>query len=226
MQRIFNGAFPQHCAGLEVVGCQTADASQIVGISPRRRKTCDAAVAKTRIQAYRVRKTQFRNSRSARVRTDVLLRTGGAAALTHGQETVGVAPTMLLAQCRAAAATLVTTGSADLDLALVVAGGSVQGEADPAFRAHDAPIRACAWAEAVWSGWLPRVALLLIVNNTIPRLQAAANIWANVASPGAAFIAPAWRLGWRVEGPCTVITDSGKTLELQRDSPAFVRGEI
>ena len=78
----------------------------------------------------------------------MLMRTGGAASLTYGQETMGVSPTTLLAQRRAVAAALVASGTADLDMALVLADGSAKGRADPAFAAHDAPIGY--WALAVW----------------------------------------------------------------------------
>ena len=78
----------------------------------------------------------------------------------------------------------------------------------------------------MWSNWLPRPTLTRIVERAITRLRAAKTLWAKVAGQGADFIDSAWRLGWRVEGPCTVVTDNGRTLELQRDLPAFVKGEI
>eukprot|EP00972_Heterocapsa_arctica_P010672 1565874-Heterocapsa_arctica.AAC.1 len=95
-------------------------------------------------------------------RSATVLRTGGTAALVYGQGNTGVSSTMLRAQRISVAAASVPGGSGELDLALVLADGSMRGKVDPAFAAHEAPI--VKWAEAVWEGWLPRPALDLLVD--------------------------------------------------------------
>ena len=98
------------------------------------------------------------------------------------------------------------------------------GRADPAFEAHLAPIGM--WAEAVWSGWLPRSALASIVKTTRRQLASCRSTWGVVRGPGAAFVASAQRLGWEVCSATEVTTDSGQNIDLCRDSPAFVREEV
>ena len=93
-------------------------------------KTRNATVARKRLAAFKVRKTQFqklRRSIGARGCATVL-RTGGTAALTYGQSTMGVSNTMLLAQRRAVAAASVASGAVELELTLVMDDGSLKGE--------------------------------------------------------------------------------------------------
>eukprot|EP00973_Karenia_brevis_P074746 10387759-Karenia_brevis.AAC.1 len=70
---------------------------------------------------------------------------------------MGVAPSMLLAQRRSVAASLVPHGAGDLDLTLALGDGSMRGKVDPAYEAHSAPIGM--WATAVWESWLPKAGL-------------------------------------------------------------------
>ena len=58
------------------------------------------------------------------------------------------------------------------------------------------------------------------------RLARAKNPWAVVRGPAAAYVATANRLGWRVQGPLTVVTDDGSTLDFAIDSPAFVKAAV
>ena len=151
------------------------------------------------------------------------MRTGGVLGLTYGQETMGVSTTALLAQRRAVAASLVTEGSGDLDLRLALADGTGKAKVDPAFAAHLAPIGA--WAEAVWCRWLPHGTLRELMRKT-SQFFAEGVRWAVVHGPAAACFASANRLGWTVVSAFEMITDSGETLSLLRDSPAFLRKRV
>ena len=90
-------------------------------------------------------------------------------------------PRRLLAQLRAAAAASVTRGSGDLDLALVMADGSMTGRADPAFAAHETPIGM--GAEAVWESWLPQAALSSLVEKARRDFAGRSSPWAIVRGP-------------------------------------------
>ncbi len=190
-------------------------------------KLRNAMVQRKRLEQFKVRRDRFRKLRKSvgAARTHMVLRTGGVAALTYGQSTMGVSNSMLLAQRRAVGAAGFLGGPGDLDLSLAVADGSTSGKADPAFVAHLDPIGD--WASAIWEGWFPRVALKAMCNNALVRLEAAKlkdSIWSVVRGPAAAFVASAWRLGWVIHDHLTVTTDD-KTirLDLARDSPAYVK---
>ena len=147
------------------------------------------------------------------------------AALTYGQAVTGVSNKLLVQQRRSvAAATVRTVGGGGLDLTLVLADGSRHGRVDPAFEAHCQPI--VFWAMAVWHEWLPRAALGKLIAAARARLARAKNPWAAVRGPAAAYVATASRLGWCVQGPLSVFTDDGTTLDFGVDSPAFVKAAV
>ncbi|CAK0833333.1 unnamed protein product, partial [Prorocentrum cordatum] len=182
-----------------------------------------AALLAKRLRAFKVRKPQFRKLRrwiGAR-RAAAVLRTGGAAALVHGQANAGVSNTMVQSQRVAVAAASVPGGRGELDLALILADGGVGGKADPAFAAHEAPT--VKWAEAVWEGWLPRPALNKLVSAALAVLVDRASPWAMVRGPAAAFAASALRIGWQILSHAKVRTDRGQHIDFTRDSPAMAR---
>ena len=182
-------------------------------------------VAHARLANFRARKARFKRLQKARVNVPRLMRTGGVAALTYGQAVTGVSNKLLLQQRRSvAAATVRTVGGGDLDLTLALADGSRHGRVDPAFEAHCQPI--VFWAMAVWHEWLPKTALGRLIAAARARLARAKNPWAAVCGPAAAYVATASRLGWSVQGPMSVLTDDGVTLDFCVDSPAFVKAAV
>ena len=82
------------------------------------------------------------------------------------------------------------------------------------------------WAEAVWNQWLPTAALQKLVATSIGALSKAKRTWARVRGPAAAFVASAWRLGWKVSEWSHATDDRGQTLEFSRDAPSYVRGVV
>ena len=107
-----------------------------------------------RLGAFVNRRAKFKRLRAAGVRTDRLLRTGGISAMTFGQRALGVSDAVLLQHCRASAAcACVSTAGANLDLSLLLADGTSNGAADPAFEAHVGVVHH--WALAVWENWAP-----------------------------------------------------------------------
>ena len=164
--------------------------------------------------------------RRAGVDTTRVLRTGGVAALTYGEATIGVPPSLLLAQRRAvAAAAAPASGLAgqNLDLALLLADGSAKGKVDPAYEAHAAPIRH--WAQAVWNRWLPIKSLVLLIADAKANLAKAIQPWRVAYGPAAAFVCTASRLDWIVHDALNVTTDAGRTLRLDVDPPVIVARE-
>ena len=187
----------------------------------------NAVVGAARLRAFRKRLPRFRRLRAAGISTARLLRTGGIAAMTYGQAVMGVAPSVLLGQRRAAAAAAspaTGVGGQSLDLALLVADETAVGKADPAYAAHTGPIGE--WAQAVWESWLPLAALNRLVSSAQRRLGHARQPWSIVRGPGAAFVATASRLGWSVRSATDVMTDAGRVLHLHLDPPIVVAKEV
>ena len=113
---------------------------------------------------------------------------------------MGVNNALLRDQRRTASAAFGPTsgrGGENLDVALILAGGSAEGLADPAFDAHELPIGE--WASAVWENWLPTKSLERLIKHGKHRLARAKKIWAVCYGPAAAFIATCQRL--KVGGP-------------------------
>ena len=187
-------------------------------------KSRHAALQRQRLQSFRVRRVQFQKVRrlAGARRTGAVLRSGGTAALTYGQATVGVACSTLLTQRRAVAAAYSRGGCpGDLDLTLVLADGPAQGGADPAFAAHVDVLGL--YADAVWGNWLPLVALRGLFARSLARMDGKASPWGTVRGPIGATLAAAARLGWKLEAPTVVVDDLGHRVDLAVDPPALVR---
>ncbi len=186
----------------------------------------NAQVAQSRLRAFRQRLPRFRRIRAAGVSTARLLRTGGVAAMTYGQAVMGVAPSLLVRQRRAAAAAVAPSSGAcgqSVDLALLLADESATGKADPAYAAHAGPIGE--WAQAVWNRWMPIRALQRLVTSAHRRIARASRPWSVVRGPGAAVVATAARLGWTVRDTRCLVMDDGRELQLDVDPPIVVARE-
>ena len=129
-------------------------------------------VLNQRLKAFRKRLPRFKALRGVGVDTAKLMRTGGVAALTHGEGSTGVAPSMLAAQRRsvnAAAAPRSGLGGQELEFAMMVMDGSKKGKADPAFEVHTSVAQH--WAQAVWSQWMPPDDLQSSIDYARTRIQ-------------------------------------------------------
>ena len=84
------------------------------------------------------------------------------------------------------------------------------------------------WAEAAWSCWLPRSALVKMCSTTVHEVIGADNRpkWCMVRGPAASFAASCARLLWVDVSATAVTTDRGTLLDFTRDSPAMIRREV
>ena len=129
--------------GLRVHGILPVIRTKSLGVGLAAGVRRNAMVVNKRLKEYKKRLPRFRMLKQAGVNTNKLNRTGGAAALTWGQEALGVPPATLLQQRRAVMAAGNTGcgfGGQNLDLALILADGSATGKVDPAFVAHSGPM--------------------------------------------------------------------------------------
>ena len=184
----------------------------------------NASVARARLSTFRARRGRFRGLRRCGGNVALVLRTGGAAGLTYSPEAMGVSTSTLLRQRRAVGAALVQAGSGDRDIRLILAELGSKGKVDPAFPAHCGPI--VAWATAVWEGWLPMPTLQALFRLGSKLHGLSTSPWARVRGLGTAVVATTDRLGWHMDSPTSIRTHQGQVLELQRDSPAFVKAVV
>ena len=99
----------------------------------------NTGVLKARLKKFKQRIPHFQALRRVGVDTARVVRAGGTAAMTHGEASSGVSPSMLLAQRRAATAAGAPKGGLggqELEVAAMILDGSKTGKADPAFPAH------------------------------------------------------------------------------------------
>ena len=80
------------------------------------------------------------------------------------------------------------------------------------------------WAEAVWGGWMARSSLITLFQGAMATtVKRAKRTWAAVHGPAAACFASLGRLQWTAESALGWTTDRGMSIDLRRDSPAFVK---
>ena len=116
------------------------------------------------------------------------------------------------------------TGGQNLDVALMIADDGPKGFCDPAFNAYVLPIGE--WSTAVWEEWLPELSLKRMVTLGKQKVTKATNARAVCCGPGAAFVATCSRLRWSVVDALSLVTDTGKALNLKLDPPAVVIREV
>lgn len=149
-------------------------------------------VSKKRLKDFSKRLHRFARLDRAGFNTSRILRTGGTAGMVYGGGPQGVSCTTLRGQRRAAAAASAHGGNRcgqQLDAALLMGDGSENGRADPAFEAHEQPLKQ--WAQAVWEEWLPHTALNRMAAQARRKLASAKRIWAACAGPGTGLVATA-----------------------------------
>ena len=194
-----------------------------VGMASGARRNVKVQASRFRTFAARLR--NYAKLQRSRVATARIIRTGGKATMTYGDDVAGVSDAALLSRRRAVAAAVSTsTHGRDLELALILTDSTEKQHIDPAYDAHLLPIGR--WAEAVYMAWCPLPLLRASVARAIARLSGAARPWGKVHGPAAAAVASAHRLRWTVRGATVFVTDRGRILDLTLDPPAVVRKEV
>ena len=105
-------------------------------------------------------------------------------------------------------------------MAMMIADGSKTGRADPAFPAHVDVVHN--WSLAIRNQWLPAASLQQCVDFAGGRVNAAKQPWSVATGHAAALLLTLQRVGWQVVNATTLITDDGRTLDLNLDPPIVV----
>ena len=183
------------------------------------------AVLKDRLTAFQHKVKRVQTLRKSGVSAIMLTRAAGTASITYGSECCGMSDSHLQ-QCRASVANAISPPTrGKLHEAVLYSADSAGGRVDPAFEAHAQPIKH--WALAWWEKWRNDDELELSHHQATVKLsQAKSSIWRSVNGPTTAVIASAWRIRWTFNSASVVTTDTGRILDLKKDSPAAVQQEV
>ena len=107
-----------------------------------------------------------------------------------------------------------------MEVAMMIADGTKTGRADPASPAHIDVVQH--WAQAIWNKWLPEPALAASLAYARERITSSDRPWSVVTGPAAALLCTLERVGWKVTSASSLVTDTGRTLDLQVDPPIVV----
>ena len=200
---------------------------KLLGYETSAGKARNAAGIKKRIQKFQPKAARIKRLRGMGVDAKTLARATGMPSMAYGLDAVGASDTTLTAMRRAVAfASTPPTAGGNLDASLTAMDGAA-GRLDPAFSAHAQPITT--WARAVFCRWRPaeRLAKMAMKQRSWSEEQQNGHInWALVRGPCAAAHATAARIGWKFIDYRTLVTDNGRELRLDRDSPAAVEKEV
>ena len=109
----------------------------------------------------------------------------------------------------AARACSAMAGGKCIDLVWAAIDGA-SGVADPAFEAHDGPIKY--WATAFWECWFSVPLLTEAIERAMEKLKVTRkSIWGRVTGPATALVASFKRLRCTWTDPYTIIDDVGRT---------------
>ncbi len=176
-------------ASLQRFGIVYAERAKDLGVGTAAGIRRNAGVQRGRWQTFRAKLGKFAALMRAGFNTARVIVTGAAATFTYGDDVTGVSNTDLDARRRTVAAMIGTpTRGKDVDAVLALAETDGRQRVDPAFDAHTLPLGR--WAEAVWSGWCPKVLLNNSVSKAKAQLVKAARPWATVKGLAAAAAPP------------------------------------
>ncbi len=183
----------------------------------------DVTVQRSRLGKFAMKIRRFIALACNGISAVKLVRIGGTAVMQYGDEAMGVSDHMLMLR-RRAVASAIARGAKGKELDLLAMGeDNGRSLIDPAYRAHSAPISR--WVEAVWGGWIPLHTMENAAARARSRLAAAKRPRAAVSGPAAATVATAARIGWRLQGADTLVSDTGRLFDLSLDPPV-TRDEV
>jgi len=203
---------------------KAADHAKILGTATTSGRARCTKLLQSRLKSTKAKGKRARNLKRSGVNSSVWAATAGLTGMLYGAEVTGVATTMLHQQRSAicSAAHAQNAGRNPL-MALWVHDCEVR-KLDPSFLAHELPV--LHYAKACYEQWLPANT----INTTCSQVQEAleaAEFKCNAAKgPIAATILTLKRIGWSLEDGHTMVTDTGATLNLTVDSPAFVVDQV
>ena len=183
----------------------------------RRRST---KVVRGRIAMVKRSIGKFQKLRRLGVCTRTLARASATARSTYAADAMGVSDTTLHSMRVASAAAVAAPNSGKSPDLILLTADLEQGSVDPAFAAHQTPVKH--WALAWWESWqsVGRLkAAYLAASAKISRARASP--WQVATGPAAGFILTLKRLNW-TPGDVEVVDDIGCKWNFTRDSPSAI----
>ena len=154
-----------------------------------------------------------------------MTRAAGTPIFLYSNENVGLSDTALHAsRSSVASASSSATCGKQLDVALHVLDGA-SGKLDPAFPAHEGPIKY--WALAVWEAWFSVHELQIALDQAKKKINGArGSCWAVVSGPVTALVATASRIGWTIASATSALDDLQHKWDSAADSPAAIANAV
>ena len=208
------------CAAMRQKVLNHTHSARLLGADNASGRRRSIKVARGRLSQVRKSISKFQQLRKQGVCTRTLVRASSTARSTYASDAMGVSDTMLHGMRTTAAASVAAPSSGKSpDLILLVADLD-SGSVDPAFAAHQLPIKH--WALAWWESWQSRARLLAAYTAAHAKVKRAKDsAWRVAAGPTAGFILTLTRLNW-TPGPEVVIDDVGHVWKFLTDSPAAI----
>ena len=190
-------------------------------VGGRRRSTVNF---RGRMREFGVKATRFKSLRKLGANSPQMVRAAGTPAIMYGCHTTGISDTALdAARSKVANAASPAAGGKNPTLSLIALDGNA-GTLDPAFEAHIGPAKH--WALAVWEKWQPVQQLRNAFAGAANKLATTSGSqWAMVSGPTTAVIASLDRITWQMPSATVMVTDLGKTLNLELDPPIVIANE-
>jgi hypothetical protein len=147
-----------------------------------------------------------------------MVRAVASPSVLYSVECIGISCASLnLIRIAAARACSASAGGKNIDILWAALDGA-SGAADPAFEAHEGPIKY--WAIAFWEQWFEQEVLTDAIQAARGKLKVfGRSVWGRVAGPATALIATMRRLKWTWISPITVKDDIGRVLVFGLDAP-------
>ena len=182
------------------------------GGSRRSTRTSDSRLT----EALR-RPARLQRLRAAGAKTQLVHAAGPLAQAMWNSSAVGY-PEGKLRQLRVATARARGRFPPGTSVGLRLSAWRVPPSSEPAARHHKQVIRD--WATAVWDNYPALEALQIALQGSKAKLNRSQRPWQSAAGPAAVYILVLERLGWQAPAARTVITHTGRELDLRRISPA------
>ena len=219
-------ALAKAAAGL-VAGRKVTAAVQgnMLGFGTTAGKRRTMAQLQARVKKFAGKRKRIITLRACGISSRELTRAIAMPAIGYGLEATGIGDSRLH-QLRGQVVRTAHPGAAGGNLDCEwYAYDAADGTDDPAFQAHLLPLHALSMAW--WEQWRTQGDLSRAHRAACDHLTAASShkghIWTQVRGPTAAAILTAERLGWSFKDARNIIADCGRTIDLARDPPAYVK---
>ena len=194
--------------------------AKLLGTAAAGGKRRSTQIAAKRLSVFKKCLKRMWSLRHCGANTKQMARAAGTSSICYGDDTQGVADSVLNDRRSVLARAAAPAGSGKNPLKILYVLDGAGGTLDPSFDAHVLPAKH--WALAWWEHWVDTDQLerAYTRRHALPTKHRAQ--WARVAGPTAALDMSLQRIGWRWVTASTFEDHSGATWDCRRDPPAAI----